>query len=55
MHAQVAMSVFVHAIEEAVRRIGAQRYDQRDGRDERDQPIATETGAQGTKDPWIKV
>ena len=43
MHAQVAVSVLVHAIEEAVRRIGAQRYDQRDGRDERVQTIATET------------
>jgi len=46
------MSVLVHAIEEAVRRIGAQRYDQRDGRDERDQAIATETRAQDTKDHW---
>jgi len=43
------MPVLVHAIEEAVRRIGAQRYDQRDGRDERDQAIATETRAQ---EPW---
>jgi hypothetical protein len=46
MHTQVAMSVVVHAIEEAVRRIGAQRHDQRDGREERDQTIATETRAQ---------
>ena len=43
------MSVFVHAIEEAVRRIGAQRYDQRDGRDERDQTIATKTRTQGAR------
>ncbi len=49
------MSVLVHAIEEAVRRIGAQRYDQRDGRDERDQTIATETRAQETKDPGTKL
>lgn len=55
MHAQVAMSVLVHTIEEAVRRIGAQRYDQRDGRDERDQTIAVETRAQGTKNHSAKL
>jgi len=55
VHAKVAMPVLVHAIEEAVRRIGAQRYDQRDGRDERDQAIATERRAQETKGPWTKV
>jgi len=49
------MSVLVHAIEEAVRRIGAQRYDQRDGRDERDETVATETRAQGTKDLGTEV
>jgi len=40
------MPVVVHAIEEAVRRIGAQRDDQRDGRDDCDQTIATKTRAQ---------
>jgi hypothetical protein len=30
-----------------VRRIGTQRYDQREGRDERDQANAEETRAQG--------
>ena len=49
------MAVLVHAVEEAVRRIGAQRYDQRDGRDERDQAIATETRAQETKNQWTEV
>ncbi len=40
------MPIIVHAIEETVRRIGAQRYDQRNGRDQRDQAITTKTGAQ---------
>ena len=47
MNAQVAMSVLVHAIGEAVRRIGVQPDDERDGRDESDQTIAAKTRAQG--------
>ena len=47
MNAQVAMPVLVHAIAEAVRRIGVQPHDERDGRDERDQTIAAKTRAQG--------
>jgi len=46
MHAQVTMPVVVRTIEEAVRRKGAQRYDQRDGRDQSDQTGATKTRAQ---------
>jgi hypothetical protein len=38
-----------------VRRIGAQHYDQRDGRDERDQTIATQTPAQKALIPWGKA
>jgi hypothetical protein len=52
MDAQVAVPVSVHAIEEAVRRIGAQRYDQRDGRDECDQTITAETRAQDGRVIW---
>jgi hypothetical protein len=37
VHAQVAMSVIVRTLTEAVCRIGTQRYDQRDGRDKSDQ------------------
>ncbi len=37
------MSVVVHAIEEAMGRIGAHRYNQRDGRDEREQTIVAKT------------
>jgi hypothetical protein len=47
VHTQVTMSVIVPTLTEAVRRIGAQRYDQRDGRDERDQANTEETLAQG--------
>ncbi len=47
VHAQVAMSVFVPTLAEAVGREGAQRYDQRDGRDKGDQTNAEETRAQG--------
>jgi hypothetical protein len=46
MDAQVTVPVIVHAIEEAVRRIGTQPYDQRDGRDESDQTITAQTRAQ---------
>jgi len=46
MQAQVAMPVVMYAIEEAVRGIGAQRDDQRNGRDDCDQTIATKTRAQ---------
>jgi hypothetical protein len=35
-----------------VRRIGAQRYDQRNGRDERDQTITAETRAQEEGTIW---
>ena len=47
VHAQVAVAVFVSALTEAVGRIGTQRYDQRNGRDERDQTNTEETRAQG--------
>jgi hypothetical protein len=47
VHAQVAVAVFVSALTEAVGRIGTQRYDQRNGRDKRDQTNAEETRAQG--------
>jgi hypothetical protein len=47
VHAQVAMSVIVVTLTEAVGRIGTQRYDQRDGRDKRDQTNTEETPAQG--------
>jgi hypothetical protein len=46
------MSVVVHAIAEPVRRIGAEGYDQRDGRDERDQTIAAKTRAQERRAIW---
>lgn len=46
VHTQIAMSIIVPTLGEAVRRIGAQRYDQREGRDERDQTIAAQTRAQ---------
>jgi hypothetical protein len=36
-------------VTEAVRRVGTQGYDQRDGRDERDKTIAAETRAQGER------
>lgn len=42
------MAVLVRTITEAVRRIGAQPYDERDGRDERDQTITELTLAQGS-------
>jgi hypothetical protein len=47
MNAQVAMAVLVHAIGKAVRRIGVQPHDEREGRDERDQTITAKTRAQG--------
>ena len=47
VHAQVAVAVFVSALTEAVGRIGTQRYDQRNGRDERDQTNTEETRTQG--------
>ena len=42
------MSVLVRTVAEAVRRIGVQPYDERDGRDERDQTITELTRAQGS-------
>jgi hypothetical protein len=51
MHAQVAMSVVMPTVAEAVRRIGAQCYDQREGRDKRDQTITVQTRAQGEESP----
>ena len=47
VHAQIAVPVFVRALTEAVCRKGTQRYDQRDGRDKRDQTNTEETPAQG--------
>ena len=47
VHAQIAVPVFVRTLTEAVRRKGTQRYDQRDGRDKRDQTNTEETPAQG--------
>ena len=47
VHTQVAMSIIVPTVSEAVCRIGTQRYDQRDGRDKRDQTNTEETPAQG--------
>lgn len=41
------MSVIVPTLREAVGRKGAQRYDQREGRDKRDQTNTEETLAQG--------
>lgn len=49
VHAQVAMHVVVPALAHPVRRIGAQGYDERQGRDECDQAIAANTRAQGGK------
>jgi len=40
------MPVLVHTVTEAVRRIGAQRYDEREGRYECDQTFTDETRAQ---------
>jgi hypothetical protein len=51
VHAQVAVSVFVRTLTEAVRRKGTQRYDQRDGRNNRDQTNTKETPAQGGELP----
>ena len=45
--AQIAVPVLVRTLTEAVRRKGTQRYDQRDGRDKRDQTNTEETPAQG--------
>jgi hypothetical protein len=47
VHAQIAVSIFVRTLTEAVRRKGTQRYDQRDGRNKRDQTNTEETPAQG--------
>jgi len=47
VHAQIAVSVFVRTLTGAVGRIGTQRYDQRNGRDKRDQTNTEETRAQG--------
>jgi len=47
VHAQIAMSVIVSTLTEAVGRIGPQRYDQRNSRDERDQTNREETRTQG--------
>ena len=47
VHAQIAVSVFVRTLTEAVGRKGTQRYDQRDGRDKRDQTNTEKTPAQG--------
>jgi len=47
MHAQVAMTIVMAAAIEAVGRKSAQRYDQRESRDDRDQSIAAKTRAQG--------
>jgi hypothetical protein len=51
VHAQVAMPNVVPTLAQTVRRIGAQGYDEREGRDERDQAIAARTRAQGEKTP----
>ena len=45
--AQIAVSVFVRTLTEAVGRKGTQRYDQRNGRDKRDQTNTEKTPAQG--------
>jgi hypothetical protein len=45
------MSVLVATLTEAVGRIGTQRYDQREGRDKRDQANTEETRAQGRELP----
>jgi hypothetical protein len=45
------MSVIVVTLTEAVGRIGTQRYDQRDGRDKRDEANTEETRAQGRELP----
>ena len=50
--AQVAMPNGVPTLVEAVRRIGAQGYDERESRDERDQTIAARTRAQGEKNTF---
>ncbi len=51
VHAQVAMSVIVRTLTEAVCRIGTQRYGQRDGRDKSDQTNTEEARAQGGELP----
>lgn len=48
VHAQVAMAVIVRLTAKTVGRKGAQRYDQRKGRDDRDQSITAKTFAQGS-------
>jgi hypothetical protein len=53
VHAQVAMPNVVPTLAQTVRRIGAQGYDEREGRDERDQAIAARTRAQGRKTPSV--
>ena len=49
VHAQFAMPVIVATLGVAVRAIGAQRYDQRKGREKRNQANAEETRAQGLR------
>jgi len=44
--------VFVHAIGIAVRRVGSETYDQRDGRDKCDQSITAKTRAQEERAIW---
>ena len=51
VHAKFAVSVIVPTLSVAVRAIGAQRYDQRDGREKRDQADTEETPAQGKELP----
>ena len=51
VHAQVAVSVVVSTLTEAVGRIGPQRYDQRNGRYEGDQTNTEKTRAQGRELP----
>lgn len=55
MHAQIAVSVFVRAIQETVRRIGVQRYNQRDGRDESDNTDVARTRAQDEGGRWLSM
>jgi hypothetical protein len=52
VHAQIAVPVFVRAIGIAVRRVGRETYDQRDGRDKCDQTITAKTRAQEKGGIW---
>ena len=51
VHAQIAMSVLVSTLTEAVGRIGPQRYDQRNSRYKSDQTNTEKTRAQGRELP----